>query len=164
MVRQERPGIFTIAAGLLLGLSCAPALASSGYTDICEKLTLETVDLATSSTIDPSARIETETLEAIDATPVANPLTPKAETILRQIFDEAVADDQETIEPTAVKSPNAAPIAELTAPVIREQRRDIESNKKEPNDADANPVDARVPGLSDEELLRYRRQMYRTDI
>lgn len=164
MVRQERPGLFTKAASLLLGLSCAPALASSGYTSICEKLSIETVDLATSSTIDPGVRIETESLEVADSRPVANPLTPKAETILRQIFDEAVADDQETIEPTPVTSPNAAPIAELTAPVIREQRRDIESSDTASGEADSVPVDARVPGLSDEELLRYRRQMYRTDI
>lgn len=164
MVREERPGIVTIAAGLLLGLSCAPALASSGYSSICEKLSIEPVDLATSSTIDPSARIETESFEAAESQPAANPLTPRTETILRQIFDETPADDQETIEPSAVTSPNAAPIAELAAPVIREQTQNIESNDARTGESESEPADARLPGVNDDDLLRFRRHMYRTDI
>ena len=149
------------AAALLL--CSAPALAATGNQGLCKKLTLETVDLAASG-LDPSSRIDSDTLEAAGSGSAANPLTPKAETILREIFDEAVAEDQETDEPAAITSPNAAPIAELTAPVIREQTRDIDASDAAEADAESESIDARVPGLSDEQLLRYRRQMYRTDI
>ena len=153
-----------VAAGLLLGLSCAPALASSGYSSLCEKLTIETVDLATSSTIDPAVRIETDSLEAAESRPAANPLTPKAETILRQIFDETPDADQETTEASAVTSPNAAPIVELAAPVRQEQTQSIESSDLGTTEVQTDSIDAEIPGVSDDDLLRYRRQMYRTDI
>lgn len=144
---------------MLLGLCCAPALASSGFSTVCEKLSLETVDLGTSTTIDPASPID-----AADAPRAVMALTPKTETILRQIFDETIPEGQEAIESAPVTSPKAAPIAELTAPALQEQRRDIEASEKVDTETDVKSIDTRVPGLSDEELRRYRRQMFRTDI
>ena len=164
MRETQGPRTKSTAAALLLGLFCAPALASSGFSTMCEKLHLETVDLATSSTIDPTSRIDSESTDAADTQPAIIALTPNAETILREIFDETIPEGQVANDPAPVTSPKAAPIAELTAPAVQEQRRDIEAKEEADADRDVQSIDTRVPGLSDDELLRYRRQMYRTDI
>jgi hypothetical protein len=82
--------------------------------------------------------------------------------ILREIFDEAVPEEQDA---------EAAPLAVLAAPDLREISRDIDAadldgvdsdNRK--SESDLTRVKTSVSGISEDELSRFRHQMFRTDI
>lgn len=138
------------AAALLLALCCAPALADLGQTDAVS-----------------AADAPPETVEDLYSRAPSVSMAPRVETILREIFDERVPEGQEAADATAVSSPNAAPLAELTAPGLREKSRDIDTSaesKIRDADKDVTGVSTNVPGLSSDELSRYRREMFRTDI
>lgn len=159
---QERPAMrFQAAIGgksaaaLLLALCCAPALADLGQTD------------SVSAADAPPATIDDLHSRAPSVSIGPRVETPRVETILREIFDESVPAGQEDADATAISSPNAAPLAELTAPQLRQKSRDIDnSDKSNIRDAenDVTGVSTSVPGLSEDDLSRYRRQMFRTDI
>jgi len=81
---------------------------------------------------------------------------------LREIFDEAVPEEQDA---------EAAPLAVLAAPDLREISRDIDAadldgvdsdNRK--SESDLTRVKTSVSGISEDELSRFRHQMFRTDI
>jgi hypothetical protein len=115
------------AAALLLLMSCAPALASSG-------------------------------IEAKEPAIVA----PQVASILREIFDEAVPEEQDV---------EAAPLAVLDTPDLREIVRDIDAadldgtdNDTRKSESDLTRVKTNVSGISEDELSRFRHQMFRTDI
>ena len=138
------------SAALLLAFCCAPALADLGQTD------------SVSAADAPPTIIEDLNSQAPSVS-----MTPRVETILREIFDESVPEGQEAADATAVSSPNAASLAELTAPGLREKSRNINTSAESTiGDAekDVTGVRTSVPGLSEDELSRYRRQMFRTDI
>jgi len=87
--------------------------------------------------------------------------------ILREIFDEAVPEEQDA---------EAAPLAVLAAPDLREISRDIDAADIAGTDSDDAEIDNRksgsdltrvktsVSGISEDELSRFRHQMFRTDI
>ena len=142
------------SAALLLTLCCAPALADLGQTD--------SVSAADAPPTTPPTIIEDLNSQAPSVS-----MTPRVETILREIFDESVPEGQAAADATAVSSPNAASLAELTAPGLREKSRDIDTSAESGiGDAenDVTGVSTGVPGLSEDDLSRYRRQMFRTDI
>ena len=162
----------TGAAVLLLAFYCAPVLAAN--TLPCDKAadrprSLEIRDLDMS---DPDLTISVTEHGIITTTVVVQPSSdevngpqrgtgpftaPRANTILRQIFDESYsASELDELQPASAL--DAKSIAELTMP----------GNPSKPaadgNDADVPPLDADLPGISEDETLRYRRQMFRTDI
>ena len=89
---------------------------------------------------------------------------PRVETILREIFDESVPEDHEAAAATPISSPHAASLAELTAPGLREKSRNIDDAEIREDKRAVSGVNTRVPGVSEDDLSRYRRQMFRTDI
>ena len=148
---QERPapkvaatrGTGTVA--LLLVFCCAPVFAAGS--DALEQ--------------DADADNELALLPPSIAT------APRVERILREIFDESLPADQEAAEATPSSSPDAATLAELTAPGLAEISRvidNIDAAKIREAKQDVSGVTTSVPGLADDELARYRRQMFRTDI
>lgn len=180
MPERQEPGKFAAlsgagAAGLLLGLWCAPALAASGsFCEGVEGLTvnleipegefeIEVIDHAPVTTIETVDIYGSDDI-GIDVTPHDVPLAPQVETILKQIFDETPPDGQEPSAATPVRSPDAAPLAELTAPVLREKNREIQDDNEADRGVERRNDDSDLEGVTDEDLLRYRRQMYRTDI
>ena len=137
-------------AALLLAFCCAPALADLGPTD------------SVSAADAPPATVEDLASRAPSVS-----MTPRVETILREIFDESVPEGQESAIATAISSPNAAPLSELTAPGLRERSRTIDSSEESKireAEKDVTGISTSVPGLSEDELSRYRRHMFRTDI
>jgi hypothetical protein len=92
-------------------------------------------------------------------------MAPQVEIILREIFDEAVPEEQEA---------EAAPLAVLAAPDLREISRDIDAAEVDDTDldepenrkseSDLTRVKTSVSGISEDELARFRHQMFRTDI
>lgn len=127
------------AAALLLALCCTPALASSGVEDLA-------IDVA-----DPGS------VAAVQ-------LTPRIASILREIFDETVPEEQDVENATPVNPPSAAPLAELIAPDLREKSRSIDAADIRKSESDLTRVKTNVSGVSEDELSRFRRQMFRTDI
>ncbi len=127
------------AAALLLALCCTPALASSGVEDLA-------IDVA-----DPGS------VAAVQ-------LTPRIASILREIFEETVPEEQDVENATPVNPPSAAPLAELIAPDLREKSRSIDAADIRKSESDLTRVKTNVSGVSEDELSRFRRQMFRTDI
>lgn len=133
---------FSGAAAILLTLCCAPALASTGVEDLA-------IDIDESATHSPAKIIQ---------------LTPRVASILREIFDERVADDQAVDDATAGSTLNATPLAELLAPDLREQSRKLDEADTRKSESDLTRVNTKLSGISEDQLSRFRQQMFRTDI
>lgn len=133
---------FSGAAAMLLSLCCAPALASTGVED----LSIEIDESAVSS---PATMIE---------------LTPRVATILREIFDERVPDEQAADDATAADTSIATPLAEILAPDLREQSRKLDEAGMRKSEGDLTRVNTNLSGISEDQLSRFRQQMFRTDI
>jgi len=155
-----------LAAVLLLGFCCVPVFAASGID--CDRATARpksldisnpdlTINVAdhgmTSETID-----DTSAIEPIERSRALAPeMAPRADTILRRIFDESYSSAElDELEPASAT--DAKSIAELALP---SKSRDPSADA---SDSDLPSLDADLPGISDDETLRYRRQMFRTDI
>lgn len=133
---------FSGAAAMLLTLCCAPALASTGVEDL-------SIDIDESAAHSPAKIIQ---------------LTPRVASILREIFDERVADDQAVDDATAGGTLNATPLAEILAPDLREQSRKLDEADTRKSESDLTRVNTKLSGISEDQLSRFRQQMYRTDI
>lgn len=128
------------ATALLLGLSCSSAFASNGFKSDCD--------------------------EVNDALPAVE--IPKPSLTLR-VVDHGLTDSA-----ADMKDPASDPTVEkITSPALAEVADVNLNDSSETNSAeeeDAVPVNdlpetaLRLPGVSEKELPRFRRQMYRTDI
>ena len=109
----------------------------------------------------PASAVETESPplddSAAENTPTAaeRPKGPRVEIMLRRIFEEAQARQPKLQQPHEDDNFNA--------PFAVDKSEDLEDP---PGLLEADPAKAttRFPGFGDDELLRYRQQMYRTDI
>ena len=137
----------TGVAAMLLAFWCAPAFADLGAAD-----SVNTVR----TTSDAATDLEFAAPSVL--------MVPRVETILREIFDESVPEDHEAAAATPISSPHAAPLAELTAPDLLDKSRSIDDAEIRDDERGVNGVNTRVPGVSEDDLARYRRQMFRTDI
>jgi len=140
-LRRQRAA-FGGAAAMLLTLCCAPVLASTGVEDL-------SIDIDESAVTGPATMIE---------------MTPRVSSILREIFDERVPDDQAVDDATAADTSNATPLAELLAPDLREQSRKLDEAGIRKSESDLTQVNTSLSGISEEQLSRFRQQMFRTDI
>ena len=136
------------AAAMLLAFWCAPAFADLGAADSVNAVRT-TADAATTD---------------LEFAAPSVLMVPRVETILREIFDESVPEDHEAAAATPISSPHAAPLAELTAPDLLDKSRSIVDAEIREDERGVNGVNTRVPGVSEDDLARYRRQMFRTDI
>ncbi len=87
--------------------------------------------------------------------------------ILREIFGETVGND--TLDVARVPAHDLPPGTDgkvtLRRPTAELSENDLPTTGVSASeDAETNAAEADLPGVSDEESLRYRRQMYRTDI
>ena len=131
-LRRQRAA-FGGAAAMLLTLCCAPVLASTGVADL-------SIDIDESAVTGPATMIE---------------MTPRVASILREIFDERISDDQ---------AADATPLAELLAPDLREQSRKLEETGISKSENDLTQINTNLSGISEDQLARFREQMFRTDI
>ena len=138
LLRQR--AAFSGAAAMLLALCCAPALASTGVEDL---------DIDETVVTSPATMIE---------------LTPRVASILREIFDERMTDDQAADVATAADTSNATPLAELLAPDLREQSRKLDETDISKSESDLTQINTNLSGLSEDQLSRFCEQMFRTDI
>ena len=140
LLRQR--AAFSGTAAILLTLCCAPALASTGVEDL-------SIDIDESAETSPATMIE---------------LTPRVASILREIFDERVPEEQSANSATAADASNATPLAELPAPDLREQSRKLDEADIRKSESDLTRVNTNLSGISEDQLSRFRHQMFRTDI
>ena len=156
-----------LAASLLLAVYCAPVLAASGVDCDRASARLNSLDIS-----DPDLTIAVAdhgmASEPIDdavyvvegherSLALAPEMAPRADTILRRIFDESYTSAElDELQPASAT--DAKSIAELALPPSTGKA------STDSNDADLPSLDADLPGVSDDETLRYRRQMFRTDI
>jgi hypothetical protein len=169
-----------VAVTLLLALWCAPGFASAGYAALCDKsqsspidldvpvqkLSIIAVDYGNASLVSAGDAMPESTDDLNIRSPSVS-IAPRVETILREIFDESIPADQKDADATASSPANTATLEELTAPVLREQSRNIDKlENSDIRDAEGNTTRANtsVPGVAEDELSRFRRQMFRTDI
>ena len=160
------------AATLLLGLYCGPLFAATSVP--CDKaadqprvlevraLDITTPDLTisviehglTAPTIVVEAKVSEQRLTQRFSAPA---MAPRANTILKQIFDESYsAAELDELQPATTS--DAKSIAELALPATPNEPA------MEGDEAELPALDADLPGVSEDETLRYRRQMFRTDI
>ena len=148
---QRRPSIAATAASLLLlAWSAAPVLAAPGVSARCAdmddaSLVIQVHELSAEVVShDPDVK-NAESASESERTDVLSPthfLAPRAAATMREVFEDAPAPVADAVPPAA---------AEVTAP--------------ERADGDDQPIiNTRIPGVSADELARYKRQMYRTDI
>jgi hypothetical protein len=151
------------AAIVLVAAAMAhPSLAATGTDARCDQ-SMDTPPM--SPTDDGNLAIQvidhgTATAAAVQTVPVEetaadSPKGPRVEIMLRRIFDEARARQPGLPEPD-VEHDRSAPLAVDKTDGVEEPTAVLEA---EPADSGAE-----LPGFSSDELLRYRQQMFRTDI
>ncbi len=162
--RAATKGSLTATAGLLCLLS-APLLAATGVDIICDQsarhvdshavddLNIETVDHGITNAItadsDLSGGGSDEEAEVLA-------LSAREEEILRRIFDETVADFGDN---------SADSDDDIDTTSVEEQSDDItDTEPAVQEDSDTDLPAIRLPDSTAEGMLRYRRQMFRTDI
>lgn len=144
------------AAGIaLVAAWTTPAFAATSPTTLCEQLskaTLEVPDIALKS------RLASHGAEAGEESPIADVealspqhlLAPGVEAALSKVFEEELANPEVSADSTS------APLAE-TQP-------DPDTLDRPLPEAKTTPMNTRVPGVSDDDLVNFKRQMYRKDI
>lgn len=171
MTRKQAPrpkvasSLLGAAVALALGAWVQPSFAATATDARCDqsmdslpmspaddgKLAIRVIDHGTATAAADDALAAEETV----ADPADGSTGPRVEIMLRRIFDEARARQPNLPEPEIVE--------DLSAPLAIDKTESIE----EPAAVlEAEPADspAERPDFSADELLRYRRQMFRTDI
>lgn len=160
-----------LAAALLASGWCAQAAASS--TDIiCDQTSRHSVSLdipvneLTVNTVDHGAANTISTDESLlDSRDQIDPsVTPRVAAVLRQIFDESLA--QRPLK-DRLNSPAIESLQDLVESLpVRDEPETAAPAAGDMAEADSSApdVNARLPGVEDEQSIRYRREMYRTDI
>lgn len=153
------------AALLLLAGWCAPGVAAPGLDDtLCPQSAERSILLDI-----PATELSVETADhgtagaASGSLPRTAASSAEVAAILTRIFDESLPAE---IEEPAMPA-RSAPVADLNSTGRGQDNAEPGGSKDGDEGAadDAFPETAtRFPGLSDSELRRYRRQMYRTDI
>ena len=169
--RQARPdtaasNVLSALALAVLGAWMNPALASSGVDTLCDRstgnttaaevphtpLTIQVVDHGAANSV---AAGEPGVDEEVDASSTRQ-LRPRTDIILRRIFDDsrlADGDDARFADADA-----------LSAPLADEKSSDTEDASNSGDVPSRGQTATQLPGVSEDELLRFRQRMYRVDI
>lgn len=161
------------ASTAVLGL-CAlmfSSIASAGTTSLCDTRTIAPPDLdiqaseLTIELIDLGAPASVEIDVSIDVDARALPSPPDVDAMLKQMFN--LSDDVARNSARNSSPASSIPLVELSTPATRIEAPIIVSDEPD-SDADSEvappAVSTRIPGLTDDEMRRYRSKMYRTDI
>lgn len=168
-IKAALGGTLTAVLGLC-ALTISP-VASAGVTSLCDtrtidppdldihaaELTIELIDLGTSAPVDLEV--------SIDAQAMTVPAPPDIDAMLERMFERSDKPESPAVH---ARSPvQRFPAAELSTSTIEPESSmsGTEATESEA-ETDVGPpaVSTRIPGLSEDELRRYRRMMYRTDI
>lgn len=163
---------------LALAIACAPALASSSLTPCDEEvrkaqsldvpavdLSIRTVDLGSAESAIAGGQPIDQPIESRELALPLLTLTPRAESILQKMFEEPQFSPPSQLDPLPAEAVKSAPVADVITPQPGgdkiEQPDDVDSSVE--NDK-LNGVSIRLPGVTTDDLVRFKRRMYRTDI
>ncbi|MGI9249419.1 MAG: hypothetical protein ACR2QI_10410 [Woeseiaceae bacterium] len=138
-LRQSKTFAAGAAIALLVALYASPALASSNASTICNDVADASLEIAPGELLakNVSQNIDTNGVEITES-----------------------ASEMETLSPTHY----LAPRVEAVLRKVFEDSATPLADSEQPDEDDAPTMKSRLPGVSDDELSRYKRQMYRTDI
>jgi len=167
--RKVAPRLLCTVSVLALAAWVHPASSATGTDARCDqsmdaptmsmsddgKLALSVIGHGTSTAAEADD-LQLEDAAADPATDIASyPANPRADAMLRRIFDEARVPQPSPSKPNETGN-LSAPLA-----VDKTEKVDDTAAVLEFDPADST---AELPGFSPDELSRYRQQMYRTDI
>ena len=163
-------GLSALALMALGGAWMNPAFASAGAETRCdqsvdspqllnipaENLTIKVVDHGAASSLAAGDSSVDDPIDDDDT--AANPLDvrPRVEIMLRRIFDEPQLRAPET--------PQTEDVDARHAPLTVDKSNNGEENAATVEGSDSNAVTTALPGVTGDDLVRFKRQMYRTDI
>jgi hypothetical protein len=161
--------LLSAATGLVLCAWMFPSLAATGTDSRSDqpldappmslpadrKLPMPAIDHAAASGVTPDTPPRDDSAAEAASDTARAPTGPRVDIMLRRIFDEAQAR-QPRLQPPREND-------DFTAPLAVDKSETLEDP---PDLLEADPADAaaELPGFGADELLRYRQQMYRTDI
>ena len=116
------------------------------------KLTIDVVNHGPTDEIDVAPTID-ESYEEESAT--GRP-SSRVEYLLRKIFDEP---QLRTIDAEELQESD-----EITAPLAVDKTEAVDESASDSNSEEISPNAAGLPGVSEDDLARFKQQMYRTDI
>jgi len=144
------------AAGItLLAAWAAPAIAATSPTTLCEQLSKATLEVPDFDLKSRLVNHDTETTEEssiaeVEALSPQHLLAPGVEAALRKVFGEPLAGPEAT--------------AESTSESLAETQPKPDTLDRPLPEAKSTPMNTRVPGVSEDDLVNFKRQMYRKDI
>ena len=157
---SETQNTFAAAAALLVvsGVLASPAIAATSSLLPCKEATQATLhvhsnELTTtvvSRTAAETSVGKTSLLENVAMSSSENLLAPRAEAAIRDAFQESEAL-------VVVNSAITAPMAGTKT------QTETVTEEDEPVKSDLS-MNTKLPGISDDDMLRYKKQMYRRDI
>jgi hypothetical protein len=147
----------------VLAAFAVPALAAPSVHVPCKEATEATLHVSDSEFVNEAIENELPLAEAITNKNVAvsssstSVLAPRAEAAIRDAFNAGEEVSLTTSAPELAKAVLRSPVAGADAT----PKPDAEP---EPTEAPDTAMNTRLPGISDDDLTRYKKQMYRRDI
>lgn len=175
MTHRKAPTLAAVISGfgaplfVVLAAITSPALAATGADTRCDQavespalpdatagtLSIEVVEHTASGRVTPGQLSVDGSTDDGGAGLEPNPGPPRVEVLLRRIFDETRLREPGQAEP----EPDAR-----MAPLAIDKSEPAEVPVSESPDADDDPAEPGDPDWSQDDLIRFKRQMYRTDI
>jgi hypothetical protein len=152
------------AAVLMLAALCAaPTLAASGSRIPCSEAVEATLSVPVNALITesishdlpPPAINDDTSIDEIEVVSSTNLLAPRAEAAIRDAFAES--------DNTGVRSSDTVLTRTLLLPPMAGTKSDTKTRDEKSEESDSG-MNTKLPGISDEALSRYKKQMYRRDI
>lgn len=153
---------------LLIGAFSAPAFATNIDNLPCEtstkKVSLdvkldELIAVETSHEISVVTITKEDTLKKVSLTPSNRLLAPQAEAAIRDAF----ADSESTPQQSELDETTAQPTSSIHLPMA-DTDATPKTDEEEVTPVPESGMTTKLPGISDDDYQRYKKQMYRRDI
>lgn len=163
---------------LALGMVCMPALASSGVMPCDEgatatqgldipagALSIRTIDLGPASSVTASGQSLDQPVASRSWASRSLMLSRRADSTAQRIFEEPQFSPSSQLDSLPASAGKSAPVADAITPlpggdkIGQQDGVDLHIRSE-----DQNGVSTRLPGVTTDDLLRFKRRMYRTDI
>lgn len=157
-----------VALFSLVTLSCSPVNAATNASIPCNESTAPSLQVTVQELVSRNLnhRVSMSIIRTEDAgreskaASTINVLVPRAEAAIRDAFGEAKNDKISLSNEAPLKSNDSS----FTSPFAGSSSKTTEPQKKT-RSIDAKPgMNTKLPGISDDDLSRFKKQMYRRDI
>ena len=161
--KQHRTLAASAAVFVLAAIVAAPALAATSSRIPCSKAFEVTLNTAVASLITetvghniPAPTITGESpIDEISVVSSTSLLAPRAEEAIRDAFAES---DSATMDSPVTELPNTAQAPPMVGTESKAETTEADEGKT------VSGMNTKLPGISDDAMLRYKKQMFRRDI